>query len=163
MSLGGLPLVLIAEDVQNDVELLQRSFGQAGISVVTEVVRDGEECIDYLAGRGKFANRDEYPLPDIMLLDLKMPRMDGFEALREIRRRSELKALRIIVLTSSEEVYDVNKAYDLGANSFLVKPLEFENYTAMMRTLSSFWLHQNKNPALERTAKNPKGGNAEKL
>ena len=156
-------MILLVDDREDDILLVRRALSRANVPNPLFIVRDGEEALSYLDGTGKYSNRDEYPLPDIMLLDLKMPRMDGFEALSEIRRRSELKALRIIVLTSSEEVYDVNKAYDLGANSFLVKPLEFENYTAMMRTLSSFWLHQNKNPALERTAKNPKGGNAEKL
>ena len=113
-------------------------------------MRDGEEALSYLDGTGKYSNRDEYPLPDIMLLDLKMPRMDGFEALSEIRRRSELKTLRIIVLTSSEEVYDVNKAYDLGANSFLVKPHDFENFTTMMRTLAAFWLQQSTRASVTR-------------
>ena len=114
-------------------------------------------CVEH-----RSSNRDEYPLPDIILLDLKMPRMDGFEVLREVRSRPELKAMRIVVLTSSEDVFDVNRAYDLGANSFLVKPFEFENYTAMMRTLSAFWLHQSKNPALQRAPKTRKNGDQDR-
>jgi CheY-like chemotaxis protein len=104
----------------------------------------------YLEGTGKYLNREEYPLPDIMLLDLKMPRMDGFDVLRYVRSKPEFKPLRIIVLTSSEDLADVNRAYELGANSFLVKPLEFDNYPAMMRTLSSFWLHHSRGPLVER-------------
>jgi len=93
-----------------------------------------------------------------MLLDLKMPRMDGFEVLHEIRKDKNFAALRIIVLTSSEELSDVNRAYDLGANSFLVKPLEFENFTAMMRTLSAFWLRQSRAPVLERPPRKKQTG-----
>src|SRR5678816_737146 len=93
--------------------------------------RNGEDALAYLEGVGKYGNRDEYPLPHIMLLDLKMPRMDGFEVLRAVRGRPEFDALRIIVLTSSEDQQDVNKAYDLGANSFVVKPSGFDQYATM--------------------------------
>ena len=152
MSHGGHPFVLIAEDVQNDVELLQRSFGQAGISVVTEVVRDGEECIDYLAGRGKFVNRDEYPLPNLLLLDLKMPRANGFDVLKWIRAQSMLSSLRVVVLTSSERIPDINQAYELGANSFLTKPLNFTDFTNTIRVVLKYWLEQSKQPEIERPA-----------
>jgi len=158
MLLPEQAVILLVDDREDDILLVRRALGRANVLNPLFVVRDGEEALAYLDGIGKYKNRDEYPLPDIMLLDLKMPRMDGFEVLREVRHRRELKALRIIVLTSSEEVFDVNKAYDLGANSFLVKPLEFENYTAMMRTLSAFWLHQSKNPAVERPQQRPEHG-----
>lgn len=92
-----------------------------------------------------------------MLLDLKMPRLDGFEVLERVRQNKSFRALRIIVLTSSEDIFDVNRAYELGANSFLVKPLEFENLSAMMRTLSSFWLHQSRAPVLERPPRKKNG------
>jgi CheY-like chemotaxis protein len=96
----------------------------------------------------------------MLLLDLKMPKMDGFEVLEEIRKSEAFRRLRVIVLTSSEDIKDVNRAYELGANSFLVKPLEFDNFTQMMRTLSRFWLHTCKTPAVQRPAKatNPNGG-----
>src|SRR6185503_2037849 len=113
------PFVLIAEDGENDVQLLRRSFHQAGINVSFQVVGDGEECIAYLSGTGKFSNREEFPLPDLLLLDLKMPRVNGFEVLRWIRSKPSLSSLRVIVLTSSERIKDVNEAYALGANSFL--------------------------------------------
>jgi CheY-like chemotaxis protein len=152
-------VILLAEDLPNDVMLIRRALDEAGVKNPFFVVRDGEECLAYLYGEGKYANRDEFPLPDLLLLDLKMPRLDGFEVLRELRRQKAFAGLRIIVLTSSEQIYDVNKAYELGANSFLVKPLEFENLTALMRTLAAFWLRASKSPAIERPPekKNGKG------
>jgi CheY-like chemotaxis protein len=150
-------VILLAEDLSNDVFLVRRALANAGVKNPFFVVSDGEECLAYLRGVGKFSNRDEYPLPDILLLDLKMPRMDGFEVLREIRANKAFAPLRVIVLTSSEEISDVNKAYELGANSFLVKPLEFDNYTAMMRTLSAFWLKGSRAPVIERPPKRKDG------
>jgi CheY-like chemotaxis protein len=143
-------VILLVEDREDDVMLVRRALERAQITNPLFVVRDGEAAIAYLDGVGKFANRDEYPLPDLMLLDIKMPKVDGYEVLRYIRSHATFKSLRVIVLTSSEDIYDVNKAYDLGANSFLVKPLEFENYAALMRTMSTFWLQQSRNPVSTR-------------
>ena len=141
---------LLVEDRDDDIQLVRRALARAKVFNPFFFVRSGDEALDYLNGVGKFRNRAEYPLPHIMLLDLKMPRMDGFEVLRFVRSRPEFKALIIIVLTSSEDLKDVNKAYDLGANSFLVKPLEFDNYAAVMHTLSSFWLRYSLAPDLSR-------------
>src|ERR1051325_6247935 len=151
MVLPEQAVILLVEDRQDDVLLIERAFNNAGIRNPFFVVRDGEEGMAYLHGTGKYSNRDEFPLPDIMLLDLKMPRMDGFEVLHEVRKDKNFAALRIIVLTSSEEIYDVNRAYDLGANSFLVKPLEFINYPAMLQTLTKFWMgeRQKQKPSRE--------------
>src|SRR4051812_5214500 len=132
MDLPDNAVILLAEDLPNDVLLIRRALENAGVKNPFFVVADGEECLAYLNGVGKYANRDEYPLPDILLLDLKMPRMDGFEVLKEVRKSTTFSGLRIIVLTSSEDIQDVNRAYDLGANSFLVKPLEFETFPSMM-------------------------------
>jgi len=152
MILPEQAVILLVEDRDDDVYLVRRALSQAGVRNPFFVVPNGEEALAYIDGLGKYSNRDEFPLPDIMLLDLKMPRMDGYEVLRVVRSRAEFKALRIIVLTSSEDLQDVNKAYELGANSFLVKPLEFENYAAMMRTLCSFWLHYSRDPIVARPA-----------
>src|SRR5947209_13477030 len=149
MMLPAEAVILIAEDLPNDVFLIRRAFDRAGAKNSLPVVRNGEECLAYLYGQGEYANRDAYPLPDILLLDLKMPKIDGFEVLRQIRANKAFASLRIIVLTSSEEIRDVNRAYELGANSFLVKPLEFENLTAMMTTLCAFWLGHNTTSATE--------------
>jgi CheY-like chemotaxis protein len=115
-------------------------------------VRDGEQCVAYLSGTGKFANRDEFPLPDLLLLDLKMPGMDGFDVLLWLRQQPTLSALRVIVITSSESLRDVNRAYQLGANSFLVKPGDFENYIEMSKFLLGF-LQLCKAPEIRRPAK----------
>src|SRR5213082_2211731 len=146
MVLPEQAVILLVEDRTDDVLLIQRALARAGVKNPFFVLRDGEEALAYLHGTGKYADRDEYPLPDIMLLDLKMPKMDGFEVLQHVRQHKNFRALRIIVLTSSEDIFDVNKAYELGANSFLVKPLEFENFAGLMRTLNYFWLKRNAMP-----------------
>jgi CheY-like chemotaxis protein len=139
-------VILLADDRPDDVILIQRALVKAKVYNPVFVVHDGEEALDYLAGKGKFADRQRYPFPNLMLLDLKMPRTDGFEVLQAIRANREFRSLRIIVLTSSQEIKDVNRAYELGASSFLVKPLEFDNYEGLMRTLSAFWLQRNAMP-----------------
>src|SRR5207248_11387786 len=106
----------------------------------------------YLKGDGKYGNRDEHPLPDLLLLDLKMPRMDGFQVLQWLRQQPGLSSLRVVVLTSSEDLRDVNTAYQLGANSFLVKPLEFENFVETGKMLKEYWLRISKAPETSRAA-----------
>jgi CheY-like chemotaxis protein len=147
------PFVLIAEDVPDDVELLQRSFSQAGIAAALHVVGDGDECIAYLSGTGKYANREEYPLPDLLLLDLKMPRANGFEVLKWLRAQPSLSSLRVVVLTSSERIRDINLAYELGANSFLTKPLNFIDFTNTIQAMLKYWLEQSRKPEVERPEK----------
>jgi DNA-binding response OmpR family regulator len=144
MTLPEDAVILLAEDLENDVLLLQRALKRHASRshfLSSEMARN---LWHILRGLGKFSDRDEYPLPDILLLDLKMPKVNGFEVLTEIHTNLEFAALRVIVLTSSEEIFEVSKCYEMGANSFLVKPIEFENLTAMMRTLASFWLHSSK-------------------
>lgn len=119
---GNEPVILIAEDCEYDVFMLCRMLAGIGAFVPVHVVRDGEEAIHYLEGSGKYTNRDEYPLPDLFLLDLKMPRANGFDVLRWVRSQPSLSTLRIIVLTSSDDLYDIHEAYRLGASSYLVKP-----------------------------------------
>src|SRR3954463_4104644 len=121
------PLVLLVEDREDDVLLIRKAFERVKMDTAIQVVRDGEEAIWYLSGIGKYKNRAEYPLPWLVLLDLKMPRVDGFEVLKWVRNQAGLHALIIVVLTSSEQLWDVNNAYQLGANSFMVKPMEFED------------------------------------
>ncbi len=146
-------VILIAEDREDDVLLIRRCLTRAHIFNPIQVVRNGDEVIAYLKGEGKFASRDEYPLPALLLLDLKMPRTDGFEVLRWIRQEPALKALRAIVLTSSEDMRDINEAYECGANSFLVKPMDFENFVEIGRFLKDYWLRIDKAPAISRPPK----------
>src|SRR3954465_14760736 len=133
------PIILVAEDDEDYVILIKQVFARAHIPNPIHVVWNGEEAISYLKGTGKYSNRDEYPLPDIFLLDLKMPRVNGFEVLKWVRAQPSLSALRILVLTSSDRIRDVNEAYQLGANSFLVKPMDFEDFTHLSRLIADFW------------------------
>jgi CheY-like chemotaxis protein len=146
-------VILLAEDREDDIFLMRRAFSQANIINPIFVVRDGEETISYLKGEGKFSNRDEYPLPALLLLDLKMPRKNGFEVLQWIRAQPGLSALRVIVLTSSDQIWDVNRAYTLGANSFLVKPYDFMDLAAMMQTIRNDWILLSRAPETSRGPK----------
>src|SRR5882724_10098857 len=128
-------LILLVEDREDDIILVRKAFSAALITNPLQVVRDGEEAIPYLAGEGKYSNCAEYPLPWLILLDLKMPRVDGFEVLRWVRQQDSLQSLIVIVLTSSDAIRDVNRAYQLGANSFMVKPLDFENAVVVSRLI----------------------------
>ena len=151
-------IILLVEDQANDYLLIRKAFDKGGVGNPLFVVASGEEAITYLSGEGKFRNRREYPLPDLILLDLKLPGMDGFDVLRWIRSEPGLNTLVVVVLTSSDQVYDVNEAYKIGANSFLVKPTDFENYVATCRVLKDFWLKLNKNPDAERNKPKPEKG-----
>jgi len=139
-------VILLAEDREDDIILIQRAFRKAYVTNPLFVVRDGEEAISYLSGDGKYSNRVEFPLPDLMLLDLKMPRVDGFEVLEWIRAQPGLASLRVVVLTSSDHLRDVNRAYKLGASSFMVKPVDFEDVVHISRFLTVYWLDLSKRP-----------------
>jgi CheY-like chemotaxis protein len=122
-----LALILVVEDNENDLTLIRRTLTNACLPNPRHFVESGEEAINYLVGVGPYSDRKKYPLPALVLLDLKLPIKDGFEVLKWIRSQPNLKDLRVVVLTSSTHIRDVTQAYRLGANSFLVKPLEFEN------------------------------------
>ena len=142
--------ILLAEDESNDVFLMQRAFKKAMLSNPLRTVHDGEEAIAYLSGEGHFAARAEYPMPTLMLLDLKLPRKSGLEVLAWIRGQSSpVRRLPVIVLTSSRQNIDVNRAYDLGANSYLVKPVTFEGLVDMIRSLEKFWLVMSQRPEVQ--------------
>jgi CheY-like chemotaxis protein len=139
-------VILLAEDEEDYVVLIRHAFSQANIPNPLFVVWNGEEVIWYLKGEGKYSNRDEYPLPGLLLLDLKMPRVNGFEVLEWIRQQPGLARLRVLVLTSSDEIRDVNKAYELGANSFMVKPNDFQNVIELSRLIQDFWMKASRIP-----------------
>jgi CheY-like chemotaxis protein len=149
------PVILVAEDDEDYVILIKQVFAKAHVPNPIHVVWNGEEAISYLKGEGKYSNRDEFPLPDIFLLDLKMPRVNGFEVLRWVRAQPTLSSLRILVLTSSDEIRDVNEAYQLGANSFLVKPLDFEDFTHLSRLIADFWFKASRTPDASRPPPDP--------
>lgn len=133
-------IVLLVEDSDDDITIIRKAFQRGRIPNPLYVVKDGEAAIAYLTGKGKYAVRDEYPLPALVLLDLKLPGMDGFEVLSWIRQTPGLNTLRVVVLTSSDSIRDVNAAYELGANSFMVKEMDFENSVELARLIKDFWL-----------------------
>ena len=128
--------ILVVEDNENDAMLIGRGLTNACIPNPKHFVKTGEEAVHYLQGVELYSDRKRYPLPALILLDLKLPGMDGFEVLKWIRSQHQFRELRVLVLTCSSEVRDVNRAYQLGANSFLIKPLEFESVRALFSTIS---------------------------
>ena len=131
----GDDLILLAEDNEDEVVLLRAVFEKARIANPLRVVSDGEEAIAYLKGDEPYSDREQHPLPGLLLLDLKMSRIDGFQVLAWIRQQPWLKGLRIIVLTGLYDLHNVNKAYQLGAHSFLVKPIGFTEFVELMLAL----------------------------
>jgi CheY-like chemotaxis protein len=137
--------ILMVEDDPNDIFLMERAFRKARLANPLKVVRDGEEAISYLLGDGIYSDREEYPLPLMILTDLKMPRRSGFELLEWLAdQEPALREIPIIVLTSSNELTDVEKAKQLGAKSYLVKPGQLEDLVQLMMRLQGFWLLLNK-------------------
>jgi CheY-like chemotaxis protein len=153
---------LLAEDNENDVLLTRRAFAKANLLNPVQVVSDGDEAMAYLKGEGKYANRAEYPLPELLLLDLKMPGKNGFEVLSWIREQPTFSSLRVVVLTSSDQIRDVNRAYQLGANSFLVKPVDFENFVQVSQAVKGYWLWMSRSPEVSRPAKEPQAPGEER-
>jgi CheY-like chemotaxis protein len=132
--------VLLVEDNPRDVRLTQRAFQQAGLPHDLRVVRDGDEALAYLHREGAYKDTETAPRPDVILLDLNLPRMGGHELLREVKQDSRFKQVPIIVLTTSERPDDVRLAYDAGANAYLLKPVEFNRFTEVIGQLGEFWL-----------------------
>jgi CheY-like chemotaxis protein len=129
------PLVLAVDDNDDDVMLIRRAFERAAVGNPLRVVRSGLEALAYFNGEPPYEDRAEHPLPGLVLLDIKMPGMDGFEVVKWIRSRSDLNPIAVVMLTSSDAIRDVNLAYQLGANSFLVKPLDFWNAGELSRCI----------------------------
>jgi len=145
-------VILLAEDLEEDIILIRRAFGKAGVKNPLFVVRNGEEAIAYLSGVGHYAHRDEFPLPNLLLLDLKMFGVDGFDVLRWLKQQPELSNLRVVVLTSSEDIRDVEEAYRLGASSYLVKSLDFQDTVSLAKLVTEYWLRMNTAPEVSRPA-----------
>jgi CheY-like chemotaxis protein len=133
-------VILLVEDNEEDIILLRRAFLRARVLNPLLVVRDAEEAVYYLEGTGRYANRAEFPVPSVMLLDLKLPGMGGLDLLRWVRDQPGIGHVRVIVLTSSERITDVNQAYQLGASSFLVKPADLDSLIQIMAAFRGHWL-----------------------
>ena len=138
--------ILLVEDNRMDVELTLDAFHEAHLGNTVHVAPGGQAALDYVFGRGEFADREKYPWPDLVLLDLKMPAVDGFEVLRQMKSASLIKRLPVVVLTSSREEGDCALSYDLGVNSYLVKPVSFEGFLEVIRRVGNYWLSLNVGP-----------------
>lgn len=145
---GEYRTILLVEDERNDVFFLEYAFQAAGITNPLQVVEDGQQAVDYLAGIGKFANRAQYPLPCLVVLDLKLPVKTGLDVLRWIRQQPPLQSLLVIVLSSSRDIYDIDEAYRLGARSYLVKPLSMGERLELAKAIKHYWLGLNESPRL---------------
>jgi two-component system response regulator len=139
-------IILLVEDSEDDVELTLRAFEQSRVVNDIVVVRDGEEALDYLFLRGAYASRDPSVVPEVVLLDLKLPKVDGLSVLRELRSQEGTRRLPVVVLTSSKEETDLVASYDLGVNSFVRKPVDFDQFIAAARHLGLYWLVLNEPP-----------------
>ena len=142
--------ILHVEDDPNDVLLIGRAFRKAEVPASIQVVNDGDQAVDYLSGSNAYAQRERFPLPALVLLDLKLPRKSGIEVLQWIRSKPGLRRIPVVMLTSSRQPIDINRAYDLGVNAYLVKPVSFDTLIEMLRTLDSFWLRVNEPPTSAR-------------
>jgi CheY-like chemotaxis protein len=135
--------------------LIKRAFQKAGLGEILKTVHDGDHAIEYLRGVNAYADRALYPLPFLLLLDLKMPGTNGFEVLQWLRSQPDFKRLLIVVLTSSNLQADVDRAYELGANSYLVKPVEFTEMVNMIQRFEAYWTELNRFPTPASSLKPP--------
>lgn len=141
--------ILLVEDEPNDVFLIERAFKKCDSPHCLRAVHDGEQAVAYLGGTREFADRQKFPIPSLVLLDLKLPRRSGLEVLAWLRSRHDsLKRLPVVVLTSSKQSSDVNRAYELGANSYLVKPVAFDGLLDLVKALNGYWIQFNEKPEL---------------
>ena len=132
--------ILLVEDNDDDVELTRRAFARGNLINELIVVRDGQEALDYLFATGAYADRDAASLPHVVLLDLNLPKINGLEVLRRIRSDETTKRLPVVVLTTSKEEKDIFGSYDLGANSYVRKPVDFSQFTESVQQLGLYWL-----------------------
>jgi CheY-like chemotaxis protein len=156
---AGPGLILVAEDDVEERLLTQYAFEECRIEADVRFVYDGEELVEYLRRRGRYANGPDCPSPDLILLDLKMPRKDGSEVLREIKSDPELRRIPVVVLTTSAAPEDVRRCYDLGANSYITKPITYGGMLETVRALGTYWLGTvelpDKRPAVPRSSTAP--------
>jgi CheY-like chemotaxis protein len=148
-------VILYVEDEETDVLLLRHVLSRAGITSLLKTVKDGRAARDYLAGHEPFADRRQYPLPSLVLLDLNLPYWSGFEVLEWLRQQPQLRRLPVVVFSSSSRPDDVARAYDAGANAYLVKPNALAELTVQVQALRDFWLLQNQFPPAARERIDP--------
>ncbi|MBI2830249.1 MAG: response regulator [Chloroflexi bacterium] len=142
--------ILLVDDNEHDLFLTQRALQKGEVAANVVVTWDGVEALDYLFGTGKYAGRDLNDMPKVTLLDLKMPRVDGFEVLKRMRTDPRTKYLPVVILTASREEVDIANSYALGANAYVSKPVDFDEFTEVVRQLGLFWLDINEPPPVKR-------------
>src|SRR5204863_4485455 len=135
-----------AEDRDEDIDIFKLACQKAGVSLPLHIVRDGQEVMEYLKGEGQFSDRAKYPLPTMLLLDLKMPGLNGFDVLEWLRLQPGLRRLLVVVFTGSEEQQDINRSFELGANSYIIKPVGFDKLQEIVGYLENYWLRLNQCP-----------------
>ncbi|MDZ8187713.1 MAG: response regulator [Nostoc sp. ChiSLP02] len=140
--------ILLVEDNHKDVLLMQRALRKANILNPLQVVNDGDTAVLYLSGEEQYSDRTRYPLPVLILLDLKLPRKSGIEVLMWLRQQPKLKRLPVVVLTSSKEDTDINDVYDIGVNAYIVKPVIFNDLVEIVITLNLHWIIFNEKPQI---------------
>ena len=146
---GKAKVILMAEDDSDDRLLVKDAMAECAWDGDLRFVENGEELLDYLARRGQYSQPGNAPRPGLILLDLNMPKKDGREALREIKADAELRRIPVVVLTTSKASPDVGRMYDLGANSFISKPIQFDALVNVLRTLGQYWFHTVELPGLK--------------
>jgi CheY-like chemotaxis protein len=138
--------ILIVDDDENDIFFVKRAFTEINVHCVFQILKNGQEVVDYLSAHREYADREKYPLPMMILMDLKMPIMDGFQVLAWLRNRPGLKVIPTIVFSSSDVPADITRAYELGANSFMTKSVTYDGLLLKLQTLSQYWLEYCKHP-----------------
>jgi CheY-like chemotaxis protein len=146
------PTLLIVEDSEDDIFFIERIFKQLAARCELRFARDGGEAIDYLAGKGKFKDRAQYPMPTIILMDLKMPRKNGFEVLEWMQTQPDIKLIPTIVVTSSTLQEDITRAYRLGANAVMNKPVNKDSLLQMLKSFHVYWTDYVEMPEVKSTA-----------
>ena len=142
--------VLLVEDDINDIFLVKRAFKMAQLENPLQVVTDGEEATKYLSGEGKYADRHMYPLPKLIVMDIKMPRMSGFEVLEWIKHDGRLRRIPVVIVSSSDRPDDIDRAYELGANAYMVKPVNYRAVERLFESITHYWGLECAKPDLER-------------
>ncbi len=146
-------VILLVEDNQQDELLTIRALRQHGLRNEIVVCRDGKEALDWIFVRGEHIGRDETVVPDVILLDLKLPKLDGHEVLAAIRADETTRRLPVVILTTSKEQSDIMRSYDIGANSYVQKPVSYDDFSEVVRQLGVYWLRTNEAPAQSRIAR----------
>ena len=145
--MNGEPLtILLVEDNPDHAELVKRNMEEFQVANKIIHVEDGEAALDYVYGRGEFADKERFPMPHLMLLDLRLPKVDGLEVLKEVKSNADLRAMPVVILTTSDAERDMAMAYDYHANSYVTKPVDFTDFSRLLRDLGFYWLAWNRRP-----------------